>query len=67
MRLTKDQLEKMLPGQVLTAKCVNASDWESAKRTAHKVKSECKRTDGQTYMVSQNVNALTVTVETTNN
>ena len=67
MRLTKEQLEKMLPGQVLTAKCVGTGEWESAKRIAQRVKSEYKRKDGETYTVSQNVNALTVTIETSNN
>lgn len=57
----------MLPGQVLIAKCVGAGEWDSAKRIAHKVKKEYQRKDGNSYIVSQNINELTVTVETTNN
>lgn len=57
----------MLPGQTLTAKCVDAAEWESAKRTAQKVRSGYTREDGQTYTVTQDVRELTVTVETSNN
>lgn len=56
----------MLPGQVLTAKCVDASEWESAKRIAHKVKKEHQREDGNVYIVTQSVGGLTVSVETSN-
>lgn len=66
MRLSKRQLEDMLPGQTLTARCVDAAEWESAKRIAQRVKKECARPDGENYMVSQDARALTVSVETTN-
>lgn len=66
MRITQSQIKSMLPGQVLTAKCVNAAEWESAKRIAHMVKSGHQREDGNSYMVSQSVSELTVSVETTN-
>lgn len=66
MRLNKEQIEKMLPGQILTAKCVSAAEWESAKRIAHRVKREFQRPDGAAYFVSQDVNALSVSVETSN-
>lgn len=67
MRITQEQIRSMLPGQTLIAKCVGAGEWDSAKRIAHKVKKEYQREDGNTYIVSQNINELTVTVETTNN
>lgn len=67
MRITKAQIEKLLPGQELTAKCVNAAEWESAKRIAQRVRKECVRDDGESYIVSQDVNAQTVTVKVTNN
>lgn len=67
MRITQEQIRSMLPGQVLIAKCVGAGEWDSAKRIAHKVKKEYQRKDGNSYIVSQNINELTVTVETTNN
>lgn len=66
MRLTKLQIEAMLPGQVLIAKCVNAAEWESAKRIAQRVKKEYLREDGESYIVTQDVKAQTVSVETTN-
>ncbi len=56
----------MLPGQILTAKCVDAAEWDSAKRIAHKVKKEHRRDDGEAYVVTQSVGELTVSVETTN-
>lgn len=66
MRVTQEQLRSMLPGQVLVAKCVDAAEWDSAKRIAQKVKKEHQREDGAVYNVTQNVKSLTVTVETTN-
>lgn len=66
MRLRKEQIENMLPGQVLTAKCVSAAEWESAKRIAQRVKKEHQREDGEGYIVSQDVKSQTVSVETTN-
>lgn len=56
----------MLPGQILTAKCVDAAEWDSAKRIAHKVKKEHRRDDSEAYVVTQSVGELTVSVETTN-
>lgn len=66
MRVTQEQLKSMLPGQILIAKCVNAAEWDSAKRIAQKVKKEFVREDDNYYIVSQSAPALTVTVETTN-
>lgn len=65
MRITQEQIKAMLPGQVLTVKCADASEWESSKRIAQKVKKGHQRGDGNSYIVSQNVRELTVTVETT--
>lgn len=56
----------MLPGQVLIAKCVDAAEWDSAKRIAQKVKKEHSREDGNAYVVCQSAKELTVTIETTN-
>lgn len=67
MRITQNQIRAMLPGQVLTAKCVDAAEWESAKRIAQIVKKGYQREDGNAYIVSQSVSELTVSVETTNN
>lgn len=66
MRVTQEQLKSMLPGQILIAKCVDAAEWDSAKRIAQRVKKDYQREDGNVYNVSQDVNALTITVETTN-
>lgn len=66
MRVTQEQLKSMLPGQILIAKCVDAAEWDSAKRIAQRVKKEFIREDGNYYIVSQSAPALTVTVETTN-
>ena len=67
MRISQEQIKSMLPGQILTAKCVDAAEWESAKRIAHKVRKEHHRKDGNAYIITQSVGELTVSVETTNN
>ena len=40
MRVTKEQIRKMLPGQVLTVPCDNASELDSVYQTALQVKQE---------------------------
>lgn len=56
----------MLPGQTLIAKCVDAAEWDSAKRIAQKVKKEHSREDGSTYVVYQSAKDLSVTIEVVN-
>lgn len=66
MRITQRQIEGLLPGQALTARCESASEWESAKRIAQRVKARGAREDGEQYVVSQSSQELTVTVAVTN-
>lgn len=67
MRITKKQIEAMLPGQVIIAKCVDAAEWDSAKRVSHFARKYITRDDGNTYKISQNIRELTVSVELSNN
>lgn len=65
MKISQEQIKNMLPGQVLIAKCESASEWESAKRIAYKMKA-AGRDDGNSYIVKQNAADMTVSIETTN-
>lgn len=45
MKLTKDNVKKMLPGQVLTVVCVGADELDSVVQTAHQARKELGLTD----------------------
>ena len=45
MRLTKENIKKMLPGQILTVVCHGSAELDSAIQTAHQARKELGLTD----------------------
>ncbi len=66
MRITREQIRALLPGQKLVAKCIDTAEWLSANRIAQYAKKDCPREDGEAYLVSSDSKENTVTVEVTN-
>ena len=47
MKLTKENIRKMLPGQVLTVICNGSDELDSVVQTAHQARKELGFTDGE--------------------
>lgn len=45
MKLTKENVKKMLPGQILTVVCCGSDELDSAVQTAHQARKELGFTD----------------------
>lgn len=62
MKLTKEQIKKMLPGQVLTIPCENAAELDSVYQTALQGRSEA---NGIVLCISRSNKTQTVTIRAT--
>ena len=62
MRLTKDQVKKMLPGQILTINCANTAELDSTYQTAAQARRE---TDKHNISIARSGTAMTITISVT--
>lgn len=57
MKLTKEQVKRMLPGQILTVACTDASELDSAYQTALQARKEIEDYD---VAISRSAKTMTV-------
>ena len=55
MKLTKEQIQKMLPGQTIICKCDDIGEFNSTLQIAYKARRNCPREDDCEYKIEQSV------------